>query len=157
MNYGSPIFARPIATPSLSLDTSSLDSRVVASETTPRGATATSQDQTIPAVREFPPQADMFPIYYGAPRVSVMGLNVFENPAKNKMLHSVLFFPSVLSRAAAWRPPKCNRCASVGTESRCPKRARTGRLAMFRRRACTLTQTRSECELAISRSPHYGR
>src|SRR5216684_2494924 len=82
MNYGSPMLARPIATPSLSLD-----SPVVASEMTAAGAVTAPDDQIKSAVAEFPPQADLFPIYYGAPGVSVIGLSFSTPGEKSTSLH----------------------------------------------------------------------
>jgi len=87
MNYGSPIFARPIATPSLSLDSSSLDRSAVASETTPQDNVAAAENETVAAAPEFLPQADLFPIYYGAPRVSFIELSFREPSEKSALLH----------------------------------------------------------------------
>src|ERR1700737_4560375 len=74
MNYGSPIFARPIATPSLSLDTP-----VVASETISRGNVPAPDNEIVAAVSEVLSQVNLFPIYYGTPRVSVSEL-IFREP-----------------------------------------------------------------------------
>ena len=74
MNYGSPIFARPIATPSLSLDTP-----VVASETISEDNVPAPDDETVAAVSEVLSQVNLFPIYYGTPRVSVVEL-IFREP-----------------------------------------------------------------------------
>lgn len=87
MNYGSPILAHSIATPSLSLDTSSLDRSVVASGMTPQDNVAAAENEAVAAAPEFPPQADLFPIYYGAPRVSVIGLSFREPGEKSASLH----------------------------------------------------------------------
>ena len=76
MNYGSPIFAQPIATPSLSLDTP-----VVASET------ISEDNETVAAISEFLSQVDLFPIYYGTPRVSVIELSFPEPSEKSASLH----------------------------------------------------------------------
>jgi hypothetical protein len=86
MNYGSPIFARPIATPSLSLDSSSLDRSAVASEMTPQDNVAAAENEAVAPVPEFLPQADLFPIYYGAPRVSFIELS-FRDREKSPLLH----------------------------------------------------------------------
>jgi hypothetical protein len=82
MNYGSPIFARPIATPSLSLDTP-----VVASETTPHDTTTAPDNETVADIPGFQPQIDLFPIYYGVPRVSVIGLSFREPGERSASLH----------------------------------------------------------------------
>jgi hypothetical protein len=82
MNYGSPILARSIATPSLSLDSS-----VVASGTTASDTVSAPENQVVSPVSEVPPQADLFPIYYGAPRVSVIGLSFSTPGEKSDSLH----------------------------------------------------------------------
>ncbi len=87
MNYGSPIFARPIATPSLSLDSSLLDRSVVASEMTPQDNVAATENEAVAAVPEFLPQADLFPIYYGAPRVSFIEVSFREPGEKSAVLN----------------------------------------------------------------------
>jgi hypothetical protein len=76
MNYGSPIFAQPIATPSLSLDTP-----VVASETISEDNVPAPDNETVAAISEFLSQVDLFPIYYGTPRVSVIELS-FREPGE---------------------------------------------------------------------------
>jgi hypothetical protein len=66
MTNGSPLFARPITTPSLSLG----ESRPA---TTHKEPSVTSADvatyETSPLMQN---QADLFPVYYGVPRVSVI-------------------------------------------------------------------------------------
>ena len=82
MNYGSPLLARPIATPSLSLD-----SPVVASEMTPQDNVAAAENEAVAPVPEFLPQADLFPIYYGAPRVSFIEVSFREPGEKSAVLN----------------------------------------------------------------------
>jgi hypothetical protein len=82
MNYGSPIFARPIATPSLSLDTP-----VVASETISEDNVAAPDNESVGAISEFLSRVDLFPIYYGTPRVSVIELSFREPREKSASLH----------------------------------------------------------------------
>jgi hypothetical protein len=74
MNYGSPIVAQPIATPSLSLDTP-----VVASETISQDNVPAPDAEIVAAVSEVLSQVNLFPIYYGTPRVSVIEL-IFREP-----------------------------------------------------------------------------
>jgi hypothetical protein len=81
MNYGSPIFARPIATPSLSLGTP-----VVVSEIT-QDNVAAADNETVAHIPEFQPQIDLFPIYYGLPRVSVIELSFREPGESSASLH----------------------------------------------------------------------
>jgi len=71
MNHGSPLFARPIATPSLSLGEPAANSNGMESISGPEVAFATT-----PA---FQGQADLMPIYYGVPRVSVIKISSSES------------------------------------------------------------------------------
>jgi hypothetical protein len=84
MNYGSPIFARPIATPSLTLDAT-----VVVSDMTPQDNVAAANNETVASVPEFPPQADLLPIYYDVPRISVIELSFREPGERSTSLHSL--------------------------------------------------------------------
>src|ERR1700730_4181451 len=77
MNYGSPIFARPIATPSLLLDTP-----LVASETISEDNVPAPDPEIFAAVSEVLSQVNLFTIYYGTPRVSVIELIVREPKEK---------------------------------------------------------------------------
>ncbi len=70
MNNGSAIFARPIATPSLAFDSST-----AAPEMAAENNVTVSDNQTASAISDFPSQADLFPIYYGVSRVSVIELS----------------------------------------------------------------------------------
>jgi hypothetical protein len=70
MNYGSALFARPIATPSLTFDSSTATSGMAAENNV-----SAPESEIVSAVSDFPPQADLFPIYYGVPRVSVIELS----------------------------------------------------------------------------------
>jgi len=74
MNYGSPLFARPIATPSLTFDTPT-QSAVA--------ATPSSSSEAFATVPELEHQADLFPIYYGVPRVSVIEIS-YREPAERR-------------------------------------------------------------------------
>jgi hypothetical protein len=81
VNYGSPIFARPIATPSLSLDTP-----VVASEAISEDNAPAPDDEIVAAVSEVLSQVNLFPIYYGTPRLSVIELTFREPKEKSGSL-----------------------------------------------------------------------
>jgi hypothetical protein len=76
MNSVSPLFARPIATPSLSFDTPSLFTRPGTGE---YGGSASSEQEPLATVSELQGQADLFPLYYGVPRVSVINLSFRES------------------------------------------------------------------------------
>ena len=68
MTSGSPLFARPIATPSLSLG----ESPATANGRTSEVGTWNGTVATTPGLQG---QADLFPIYYGVPRVSVIEIS----------------------------------------------------------------------------------
>lgn len=61
MNYGSPLFARPISTPSLSISGPALE---VGASTATADLTAGAENQT-ESVPTTLPVVDLFPIYYG--------------------------------------------------------------------------------------------
>jgi hypothetical protein len=71
MNYGSALFARPIATPSVAFDSS-----MSTPEMPVENNVTASENETVSVISDFPPQADLFPIYYGVPRVSVIELSL---------------------------------------------------------------------------------
>src|SRR5882724_1764191 len=68
MTYGSPLFALPIATPSLSLGEAPISMVRGSSEADTGGVVIA----TTPGLQG---QADLFPIYYGVPRVSVIEIS----------------------------------------------------------------------------------
>jgi hypothetical protein len=74
MTNGSPLFARPIATPSLSLEPGA---------TTGGGTAALAAENepftTNPVLQG---QADLFPIFYGVPRVSVIEISAPESSSR---------------------------------------------------------------------------
>ena len=76
MSFGSPLFAQPIATPSLSLEAPlpGLPSLPAV------GPTISNQPYT--SNPELAHQADLFPIYYGYPRISAVELTSTELPRK---------------------------------------------------------------------------
>jgi len=75
MNYGSALFARPIATPSLTFDSSTATPEMPAEN----NVTA-SENETVSVISDFPPQADLLPIYYGVPRASVIEFSLRQPP-----------------------------------------------------------------------------
>jgi hypothetical protein len=73
MNYGSPSFARPISTPSLSLAGPPLE--LGASDAT-QGLIAGAENRVVPPSQpDAPGVANLFPVYYGAPPVSVIEIS----------------------------------------------------------------------------------
>jgi hypothetical protein len=86
MNYGSPLFARPISTPSLSLGDPPL--AVGASDAT-GGLTAGAENQTalVPPADALP-QVDFFTIYYGDAPVSVVEISFAQASSSRRELPS---------------------------------------------------------------------
>jgi hypothetical protein len=82
---GSSLFARPIATPSLSLSGPALE--VGASNAT-ESLMAGANNQTTVPVR--PPDANLFPIYYGTPSASVVEISFAEAPPSTQLPASIL-------------------------------------------------------------------
>jgi hypothetical protein len=74
MNYGSPLFAQPIATPSLSLE-----APLAGIPSLPAIGPAV-EGQSYVANPELRHQADLFPIYYGYPMATVVELTSGELP-----------------------------------------------------------------------------
>jgi hypothetical protein len=76
MTFGSPLFARPIATPSLSLDSPPFP------EVGPTAAVAPSSEAvaTTPTERQYLVnlQPNLFPIFYGQPRLSAVAVSFNE-------------------------------------------------------------------------------
>jgi hypothetical protein len=85
MNYGSPLFARPISTPSLSLSGPALD--VGASNATEDLVAGADNRTTSPQVE---PPSNLFPIFYGAPRASVIEISLPSEPSSNPLPPSIL-------------------------------------------------------------------
>lgn len=76
MNYGSPQFLRPIATPSLSLE-----AQLPGLPSLPQIGPAV-EDQSFVANPELQHQADLFPIYYGYPMATVVEIPL-EEPSRS--------------------------------------------------------------------------
>lgn len=73
MNYGSPLFARPISTPSISLSGPPLE---VGANTATGVLIAGAENQTVlPPSADALPQVDLFPIYYGVIPVNVIEIS----------------------------------------------------------------------------------
>jgi len=86
-NLASPLFARPISTPSLSLTGPPL--RVGADNAT-EGLVAGAENQTASPQRQ--PETDLFPTHYGVPPASVIeiGLPAYSESSKPELPASIL-------------------------------------------------------------------
>jgi hypothetical protein len=80
MNYGSPLLARSISTPSLSLGGPTIE--VGASDATGALRAGASVQNVLPPSADALPKIDLFPIYYGAPPVAENGEISFSYPAE---------------------------------------------------------------------------
>ncbi len=83
--HGSPLFARPISTPSLSLSGPALE--VGASNATESLVVGASNQTAAPARH---PDANLYPIYYGTTRGSVIEISFAEAPSSTQLPASVL-------------------------------------------------------------------
>src|SRR6202035_701944 len=73
MNQGSPLLARPISTPSLSLNGPSLE--VGASNATADLTAGAGSQNVVPPSPDRLPAVNLFPIYYGEPPISVIEIS----------------------------------------------------------------------------------
>jgi hypothetical protein len=88
MNYGSPLFARSISTPSISFTQPPLG--VGASNATGI-LIAGSENQTVLLPNpSAPPEIDLFPIFYGGPPASVIEISSPSEPSSNRLPASIL-------------------------------------------------------------------
>jgi hypothetical protein len=88
VTYGSPLFARPISTPSTSFTQSPLE--VGASNATGI-LIAGAETQTVsPPSPDAPPKVDLFPIFYGGPTASVVEISFRSEPSSNPLPASIL-------------------------------------------------------------------
>jgi hypothetical protein len=88
MNYGSPLFAQPISTPSISLAGPPV-------EVGARNATgvliAGAENQTVlPPLAVALPKIDLFPIFYGDAPVSVIEISFAKEPSRRELPASIL-------------------------------------------------------------------
>ena len=83
MNYGSPMFARPISTPSLSLTSPPLE--VGASNATGILIAGADNQTILPPPQDALPSTDLFPIYYGTPVASVIEISFPSEPSANQL------------------------------------------------------------------------
>jgi hypothetical protein len=79
-NYGSPMFARSLSTPTLSLGGPPLETG--ASNAT-GGLIAGAENRIVPQSQpDAPPAVNLFPIYYGEPQSSVIEISFAETPGE---------------------------------------------------------------------------
>ena len=87
LNYGSPLFARSLTTPTLSLDGPPLE---MGANNATAGLIAGAENRIVTQSQsDTPPAVNLFPIYYGAPEASVVEISFSEST-------SVLLWPSEL-------------------------------------------------------------
>jgi hypothetical protein len=80
MTSGSPLFARPIATPTLSFENPAPEMRTSDVVAEP---VATANDENLSYVLEVQRQTALFSIYYGFPRVNVVEIS-FREPSETR-------------------------------------------------------------------------
>ena len=77
MNFGSPLFARPISTPSMTLSGPSLE---IGADNASGVLIAGAENQTaLPSLAVAQPKIDLFPTYYGVTAVSVIEVSFAED------------------------------------------------------------------------------
>jgi len=88
MNYGSPVFARSISTPSITLTDPPL--QVGASNATGILIAGAADQTVLPPAADAQPATDLFPIYYGAHAPSVIEISFTAESASNDLPASIL-------------------------------------------------------------------
>jgi len=88
MNYGSPMFARPISTPSISLGGPPLE--VGASNATGILIAGAENQTVLPPNPAALPQINLFPIFYGEPAASVIEVSVSPEVSSDQLPASIL-------------------------------------------------------------------
>jgi hypothetical protein len=99
MNYGSPMFARPISTPSLSLTDPPLE--VGASNATGVLIAGADDRTVLPPRAVATPETNLFPILYGAPPVNVVEVSFSESEAPLSPLPGSIMDAGVLQMTTA--------------------------------------------------------
>ncbi|MGA8763436.1 MAG: hypothetical protein WB562_11270 [Candidatus Sulfotelmatobacter sp.] len=97
MNYGSPQFLHSISTPSLSWQSPALE--VGASNAT-SGVSAGAANYTIDTLPEPAPPADLFPTYYGVPRISEVEISLRGNGAESAVEQRL---PASILNVGTWQ------------------------------------------------------
>ena len=88
MNSGSPLFARPISTPSVSLSGPPLE--VGASDATGVLVAGAVDQNVLPPSPAALPKIDLFPIYYGGSPASVIEISLPAEPSSNPLPASIV-------------------------------------------------------------------
>lgn len=82
MTSGSPLFAQPIATPTLSLGEQASEPNLLNNESVEHASV--SADETLDAILELQRQLTLPAIYYGSPRVSVVEISFREPEGRGR-------------------------------------------------------------------------
>jgi hypothetical protein len=99
MNYGSPLLARSISTPSMSLAGPPIE--VGASDATGVLIAGASDQNVLPPNPDALPKIDLFPIFYGGPPVGENGQINFSYPAEPSSLPAGI--PPSISDNGVWQ------------------------------------------------------
>ena len=99
MNYGSPLLAHPISTPSMSLASPPLE--VGASDATGVLIAGASAQNVLPPSPDALPKIDLFPIYYGGPPVGENAGISFSYTTEPSSLPSEI--PPSISDSGVWQ------------------------------------------------------
>ncbi len=99
MNYGSPLFAHSISTPSMSLAGPAPE--FGASDATGVLNAGASDENVLPPSPDALPKIDLFPIFYGGPPVGENGEITFSYPAEPSSLPGEI--PSSISDTGVWQ------------------------------------------------------
>jgi hypothetical protein len=122
LNYGSPLFARPISTPSLSLTAPPLE---VGSSNATHGLVAGAEDQTVsPPQPDSRPAVDLFAIFYGAPPASVIEISFPEASAASSSPQEL---PASILDTGVWQTTTAQALRDRGYEVTLPEAAAYGK------------------------------
>jgi len=108
-NSGSPMFARSLSTPSLSLEGAPLETG--ASNAT-GGLIAGAEDHIVPQSQpDAPPTVNLLPIYYGEPQASVIEISLSETPAASAPTSEI---PARILDTGVWQTSSAQEVRSQG-------------------------------------------
>jgi hypothetical protein len=99
MNYGSPLLAHSISTPSMSLD--GPPPEVGASDATGVLSAGAANENVAPPTPDALPKIDLFPIYYGGPPAGENGEISFSYPSEPTSLSAEI--PPSISDSGVWQ------------------------------------------------------
>lgn len=111
MNQGSPLLARPVSTPSLSLNSAPLE--VGASNATGDLTAGAAIQNVLPPSPDRLPALDLFPIYYGDRPISVIEVSF---PEASEESSTPLNLPASILDAGVWQmtTPQAVRASGYG-------------------------------------------